>query len=217
MLPFYTTNPYPPPRILRSVDGITFTPLPAEAGTFLGDLVLNSPHDFKVRGFRSFAALKGKLFVTASDYRGVGLIIGSANPQAGNNAWSYAGPPAAEMPVWTLEVFNDHLYAVTGDRRFETGYEVHKTLAEGEMPYTFTRVVPAAAGQSVQALKALNALSVGVFQDRLYVGTDRQTENRVKGTTRGIWSPGIHGTSRWMRRSGNEWSAASLTDTSGEW
>ena len=176
VLPFYQTHTYPPPRILRSVDGVVFEPIPADSGTFLGDLVLNSPFEFRIRGFRSFAALKGKLFVTASDYRGVGLIIASENPKAGNNAWTYAGPTAAEMPVWTLEEFNDQLYAVTGDRRFEAGYEVYKTSADGPPPYTFTRVVSAAAGQSEQALKALNALSVGVFQGRLYVGTDRQTE-----------------------------------------
>ena len=176
VLPYYETRPYPAPRILRSVDGVLFEPLPAASGTFLGDLVLNSPQEFRVRGFRSFAALKGKLFVTASDYRGVGLIIASENPKAGNNAWAYAGPTAAEMPVWTLETFNDHLYAVTGDRRFEAGYEVHKTRADGPPPYAFQRVVASAAGQSNQKLKALNALSVGVFQGRLYVGTDRQTE-----------------------------------------
>ena len=176
VLPFYSTRTYPAPRILRSVDGLTFAPLPAQPGTFLGDIVQNSPQDLRVRGFRSFAALKGKLFVTASDYRGVGLIIASQNPKAGNNAWAYAGPTAAEMPVWTLETFNGHLYAVTGDRRTETGYEVHKTLADGPPPYFFQRVVTSAAGQSHQELKALNALSVGVFQGRLYVGTDRQTE-----------------------------------------
>jgi pimeloyl-ACP methyl ester carboxylesterase len=176
VLDYYKTHPYPSPRILRSVDGINFVPLRADAGTFLGDLVGNSPEEFRIRGFRSFAALKGKLFVTASDYRGVGLIIVSEDPQDGNNAWAYAGPTAAEMPVWTLATFNDHLYAVTGDRRFDTGYEVYKAVVDGLPPYFFQRIVSGAAGQTGQKLKALNGLSFGVFRDRLYVGTDRQTE-----------------------------------------
>ncbi len=176
LLPYYQTNPYPSPRILRSVDGVNFAPVPADPGTFLGDLVKNSPEDYKIRGFRSFTVLNEKLFVTASDYRGVGRILASANPEQGNEAWFYAGPTAAEMPVWTLETFNDHVYAVTGDRRFPTGYEVHKTDATGDSPYDFTQVVSAGAGQSLEKLRALNGLSLEVFQGKLYVGTDRQTE-----------------------------------------
>ena len=51
-------GPVPPPRILRSVDGETFQPIPQDPGTFMGDLML--------AGFRSLVSYKGKLYVLAS-------------------------------------------------------------------------------------------------------------------------------------------------------
>src|SRR5512133_1871448 len=40
----WDSNKLPPPRILRSTDGVTFRPLPQTPGTFLGDLPFNFDH-----------------------------------------------------------------------------------------------------------------------------------------------------------------------------
>ena len=145
-------------------------------GTFLGDIAQGTGEEVvKARGFRSIAVYKNKLFVTASDFRGVGFIIVSENPKAGNDAWQRASPPADELPVWTLKIFNNFLYCTTGDRRDRVGYGVYKTDAAGDPPFEFTPIVTN-GGFQVDALRSPDALSLEEFQDHLYVGSDRPPE-----------------------------------------
>ena len=175
-IPYYEASGFPPPRILRSVDGKNFEAIPQASGTFLGDIAQGTGEEVvKARGFRSIAVYKNKLFVTASDFRGVGFIIVSENPKAGNDAWQRASPPADELPVWTLKIFNNFLYCTTGDRRDRVGYGVYKTDAAGDPPFEFTPIVTN-GGFQVDALRSPDALSLEEFQDHLYVGSDRPTE-----------------------------------------
>ncbi|HLV01218.1 MAG TPA: hypothetical protein VKZ59_08130, partial [Acidobacteriota bacterium] len=175
-LPQYQGQGFPPPRILRSVDGENFAPIPQEPGTYLGDIVQLSSQENKVRGFRSLASYKGKLFATASDFRGLGIIIASSHPELGNDAWEQVSPPVQEFPVWTLKVFNGYLYCTTGDRVNPVGYGVYKTDAEGAAPYTFQPIVTQGAYQNEDVLRSPDALSMEEFQGKLYVGSDRPTE-----------------------------------------
>lgn len=179
-IPPYTFKTFPAPRILRSVDGVTFTPLPHNPGTFLGDISLNSPADHNIFGFRALVAYPPgttaqRLFATATDYQGVGIIIASDNPSAGNNAWYQVSPPAAQMAVWDIAVFNNRLYAVGGDRSNRQGYFVAYTDAQGPAPYTWTNVITQGAN-ATPGLGTQDALSMQVFNNQLYVGTDRPTE-----------------------------------------
>ncbi|HLV00820.1 MAG TPA: hypothetical protein VKZ59_06115, partial [Acidobacteriota bacterium] len=161
--------------ILRSEDGVNWTAIPQDPGTFLGDIVKNSPSELRVRGFRSLQALDGKLFATASDFRGVGFVIVSDNPAAGNDAWQQASPSALDFPVWTLKTFNGYLYATTGDSLNPIGYGVYKTDAQGSLPYSWIPIVTAGAFRP-DGLKSPNGLSLWEFQGKLYVGTNRPIE-----------------------------------------
>jgi hypothetical protein len=175
--PPYGSSPgsFPPPRLLRSVDGLAWEAVPQNPGTFLGDIAKDRPGAIKVRGFRSLAAHAGRLWVTASDFRGVGVIFASANPAAGDNAWAQASPAAEVLPVWTLYSWNGYLYCTTGDRTSPVGYGVYKTRGGGPGPYLFQPVVTQ-GGFQVPQYRSPDALSIAALNGKLYVGSDRPTE-----------------------------------------
>ncbi len=186
MIPPYDTQGYPNPRILRTTDGINFTAIPMDPGTFMGSIVANSTTEFKVRGFRDLVVYNGVMYATATDYIGTGSIIASSNPSAGNNAWQAVSPPTETMPVRTLLVFNNYLYVGGGDARvgqpnpnggavIPDGYFVYKTANPTTDLSSFTQIVTDGAGV-VAGQRAHDALSMAVFNNQLYVGTDRPTE-----------------------------------------
>ncbi|WP_300462911.1 alpha/beta hydrolase [Desulfobacula sp.] len=172
---------FPPPRLLRTTDGINFSEVPQDPNTFLGEIG-NTLIDEKTkfRSFRSLRVYNGTLFATLSDFIGSGVIIASANPSAGNDAWQQVSPPREEFPVWIMEVFNDYLYVATGltEQQDPTnpGYGVYKTKASGEIPYTFIPVVENGGYQSQEAFRSPNGLSIAEFNGQLYMGTNRPTE-----------------------------------------
>jgi len=157
----------PPPRILRTTDGVNFVPLPQTPGTFLGDLPFNPDHS----SFRSPISYRGKLFVLSGPIFGQGSLIGSADPQNGDNAWFLASPP--EVQFYETAVFNGWLYLGTFNP-FNGGYSVVKTRAEGTPPYQFITVVPNGAFLPVRPSKSV--VSMHEYLGRLYVGTASQTE-----------------------------------------
>ncbi len=186
MIPPYNTQGYPNPRILRTTDGINFTPIPMDPGTFMGSIVANSTTEFKVRGFRDLVVYNGVMYATATDFIGTGSIIASSNPSAGNNAWQAVSPPTETMPVRTLLVFNNYLYVGGGDARvgqpnpdggavIPDGYFVYKTANPTTDISSFTQIITDGAGV-VAGQRAHDALSMAIFNNQLYVGTDRPTE-----------------------------------------
>lgn len=161
----------PPPRILRSVDGVNFEPIPQDPGTFLAELPVEADDSSLIlgRSFRDMIVYKDRLYVTVSDLRGVGVLIESADPAAGNDSFRQVSPPS--MKVWGLQVFNDSLYFGLEN---ENGYLVVKTDASGEPPYNFTAIVT--NGGYKRGRRSEGALSMYPFKGSLYVGTDRPTE-----------------------------------------
>ncbi|MGH9894897.1 MAG: hypothetical protein ACREA0_23530, partial [bacterium] len=156
----------PPPRILRSTDGIAFTPIPQTPGTFLGDLPFNPDH----ASFRSAVSYRGKLFAISGPTFGQGALIASADPAMGDDAWFLASPPGVQF--YELVVFNDWLYL--GSFTPFIGYSVAKTRAEGTPPYEFVTVVPSGAYLPVRP--SVSVVSMHEYFGRLYVGTGTQTE-----------------------------------------
>ncbi len=163
----YDRTKLPPPRILRSTDGINFSPLPQTPGTFLGDLPFNSDHS----SFRAATSYNGKLFALCGPAFGQGSLIASANPSQGDNSWFLAGD--ANPIYYELEVFNGWLYLGGFDP--VGGYSVVKTKAEGSPPYQFITVVPAGGGLS-PATASKSVVSMHVYGGQLYVGTATFTE-----------------------------------------
>jgi hypothetical protein len=190
-----------PPRILRSTDGVTWTPLPQDPGTFLGDLSTTSESDqtYQNFGIRSGGQLNGVLYLQVGDYAGVGRVIGSIpglNPNGGDNNYQYVSPPAETLPVWILQNFNGFMYAGTGNPYSSPGaptqYGVWKTNGTGTAPYTWTPIINDNAGYA-DGLISNYVLSFQIFSDPtycpatdgtisggaggcLYVGTDQPSE-----------------------------------------
>ncbi|HEY63318.1 MAG TPA: hypothetical protein G4O02_01985 [Caldilineae bacterium] len=151
----------PPPRLLRTTDGLHFEAVPQDPGTFFGDLDRST--------LRTLAVYKGRLFVVAGAVQGDGVLLESDQPALGNDAFRQVSPEG--MRVFEMVVYNGYLYL--GLRDPQRGYAVVKTDAEGTPPYTFTPVVTDGA---YLPRPSLSVISMYVFRDRLYVGTDRPAE-----------------------------------------
>lgn len=159
----------PPPRILRSVDGLTWTPVPQTPGTFLGDLPFSADHT----SFRSPVSFGGKLFVLSGPIFGQGSLIASADPARGDDAWFLAAP--VDLVFYEMAEFNGWLYVGTFNP-IGGGYSVLKTRAQGQPPYRFQTVVPIGAYHPDPVRASRSVVSMNIFQGRLYVGTATQTE-----------------------------------------
>lgn len=150
----------PPPRLLRSTDGVTFEPVPQDRGTVLGDLDANN--------FRSLAVFRDKLYVTAGSIWGDGPLYESANPAAGNNTFRLVTPPG--MRVFSIEVFDNQLYVGTTD--VAGGWGIYRTTGLGSAPYTFVPVVTGAAHHPGEPSLPTSVISFETFNGSLYAGTD---------------------------------------------
>ena len=148
----------PPPRILRSTDGITFEPVPQDPGTVLGDLPWNS--------LRNPVTYNGRLYIQAGAVLGAGVLLEAADPRAGNDAFRVVSPPS--MIVSAMEAYNGALYVGTRDSR--NGYAVFKTEATGPLPYVYQNVIE--KGGYLPHLPDDEVLTMKVFRDHLYFGTD---------------------------------------------
>ena len=169
---------FPPPRLLHTSNGTDWVAVPQLPGTFMGEIGKPLPgSERKQRSFRALTFYGGRLFATVADYRGVGFVIASGNPAAGNNAWYRVTPIPEAFPVWNLTVFNNLLYATTGDKDVDnSGYGLYKTTAAGAPPYTWTPVVTNGGYQPDPRLRSPNGLSFAEFNGHLYLGTNRPTE-----------------------------------------
>jgi hypothetical protein len=177
---------FPPPRMLWTNDGVEWHEVPQAAGTFLGDLNIQTEARLK-RGFRSFASLRdangvNRLFVTVSDLIGVGRIIMSANPSAGNDAWRQVSPNADDFPVFTIYPHRNQLWvtATVGGNANPSGYGVFRTDAATPDPNnpSWFQFTPVATPGELQLplFRPDAAISMQEFQGSLYVGSDRPTE-----------------------------------------
>ncbi len=151
--------PMPPPRILRSIDGTTFEPVPQEPGTLLGDLGMDQA------SFRDMEIYNERLYVINGGAQGQGGVLESENPAEGNDSFRWITPQ--DMRAFEMATFNGFLYLGVTD---VSGYQIVKTDATGTPPYTFTPVVT--DGGFRRPLRSPIVLSMFVFKDRLYVGTD---------------------------------------------
>lgn len=128
--------------------------------------------------FRSIITFRNKLFVSPvgsvkegvmdRNFGDVAKLFVSADPLGGE--WAEAMPAsfgdATNLSVFCMAVFNDHLYAGTGNP--ERGFELWRTAAEGEPPYEWTRVLTRGAWRyNVNETTA----SMTAFNGALYVGS----------------------------------------------
>jgi hypothetical protein len=148
----------PPPRILRSTDGRTFSPLQGA--------VLNNPN---YASFRSLTVYKDRLYVIAIGKTGTPThLLESSDPASG--VFRVVNPPnfgdPVNIAVFELEVFAGHLYV--GTATATAGFQLLKTQAVGQPPYPFQKVL---AQGAYRGAENQNVVSLQAFKDHLYVGT----------------------------------------------
>jgi hypothetical protein len=145
----------PAARLLRSVDGVHFVPVPQTPGTFLGDLTYPC--------FRGITSLNGKLYILATDFSGRGVVIESADPKLGGNSFRQITP--AGSYAYEAFAYNGSLYVTFVHNQ---GFRVYRTSATGPLPYTFVPIM--IDGGYKEPTGNPIALSMTVFNNRLYIG-----------------------------------------------
>jgi hypothetical protein len=118
----------PPPRILRSTDGVNFEPVPQTPGTLMGDLPVSS--------LRNPFVDKGKMYVIGGLAQGSGFLLESANPAGGDD--DYVVASADNMIASAGAGYNDQLYVGTQNL---SGYRIYRADNSGTPPYDYTLVV----------------------------------------------------------------------------
>ncbi|MCA9939745.1 MAG: hypothetical protein KC418_13965 [Anaerolineales bacterium] len=152
-----------PPRILRSVDGVNFEPIPADPGTPLGGIQKTS-----LRNPTIHVGTDGitRLYVQAGSSKGSGAVFESANPGAGNNYWRKISP--ADMKFSHMASYNGALYM--GVRDPNSGFGVIRMYTDGgPLPYDFDYVLKN-GGDSPTDQPNVEVLSMMEFKGRLFVG-----------------------------------------------
>jgi hypothetical protein len=117
-------------------------------------------------GFRTLAVHDGRLFASAANLYGDGILFEARNPAGGNDHFRQVSPDG--MRVFEMASFQGSLYVGTRDRRH--GYAVVKTDAGGSDRHVFRPVVASGGGR--KGYPSHLALAMHVFKDRLYVGTE---------------------------------------------
>ncbi len=151
----------PCPRILRTTDGINFkaiSPDPDFPPCVEGN-------DSVVASYRSSAIYKGRLFLTGGNLQGTGILLETDDPAAGKQ--NLREVTTEDIRTWDMAAFNGYLYIGTRDPE---GYSVLKTTAEGDPPYELIPVITSGGYYPVKP--SITVVSMHVFEDRLYVGTD---------------------------------------------
>ena len=156
----------PGPVILRSDDGKNFVSVSRPG-------LINLP----INSLRLLIPFKGRLFTAPTgaaqgnpNTSGVTVIYESNDPA--NGEWRPVNQPgfgdSDNRTIFELRAFGDYLYAGTINNK---GFQIWRTLAEGEPPYQWTNVITKGAGRG-----SLNqiASSMIAFKDALYVGTGIQ-------------------------------------------
>jgi hypothetical protein len=139
--------------ILKSVDGVNWTPLASN-----------------IQGFstRAMVEHQGRLYMGALPLTGVAeaQLFTSINPQLGWEKVDLTGDPTRN-PQGNIDLllsYNDHLYVATAR---PTGFELWRTNGLLPLKDDWTLVVDKGAGDA----RNEHPWSLGVFNDHIYIGT----------------------------------------------
>ncbi len=149
--------------ILRSTDGWNFEPVTAPG---MGDAGVTS--------FRALVGFRDRLFTSPSGkgklwaYAESPVVLECVDPL--NDEWRAASVPGfgdpTELTVFDMAVFNDYLWAGTGNP--SGGFQVWRTRAHGEPPYHWERVMTAGAYRGRLNEVVMKMFS---FKNALYIGS----------------------------------------------
>ncbi len=182
---FYENDVVPPPRLLRSTDGLTFEEVPHDPGTVLGDVEKGS--------ITRLTNFQDRLYAIMGVLRGDGPLYEATDPASGNDSFRQITPEG--MQVFETASFNGYLYVGTvvdqpglprAGEAAQDGmgasvpvtdtqqYTVWKTDATGTPPYTFIPLLP--EDGYLPRVTNQNVISLFVYKGRLYAGTESPTE-----------------------------------------
>lgn len=135
-----------PPRLLRSVDGTTWTAVPQAPGSLLGDLGQPLPESaLLTTGFDQLVSLDGGTLVavvtTGPNDHVRGMLIASDDPGAGGDSWFAASPPPEEFPITGAVVFDGRLYVGVDSPYGKIPYSIYRSDGSGSIPFSFVPVV----------------------------------------------------------------------------
>lgn len=153
-------------NILRSVDGVSFAPIPKPSG--FGEFVTT---------LRLLVPFKGRLFTSPTGRAGGNpnaafstIVYETDDPLGGD--WIAVSEPGfgdeENISIFEMAAFGDHLYAGTANFK---GFQVWRTDAEGAPPYRWERLITEGGwrGRENQGIA-----SFCVFDDALYLGSGIQ-------------------------------------------
>jgi hypothetical protein len=150
-----------PPRILRSVDGETFAPLPTGPG-----VIHNTFGEQRPIGFRALLSFQGRLFASASGgLTGDGVLFEIRDPEGPSPQFVQVTPDT--IHIYELAAFNGTIYLGTGTP--DHGYSVFRVTDLTTTPFGVTQVLPEGAGRGIGIT---SVVSMHVFKGRLYVGAN---------------------------------------------
>jgi len=177
---FIAVNPdftpgLPPPRILRSVDGVNFEELPATPGTTLGDLGVIE--NINISSFNRMTTYDGKLYVIAGGDFGHGIIYAASDPALGDNAFARVSPPGYTFTY--MEPFNGFLYVGRGAQPVAASppYEVLKTNGSLSPYLSFTTVLTGLRLPAYQSANSSQSLAnMHAVGNALWIGSNQPPE-----------------------------------------
>ena len=159
----YASAEGPGAYILRSVDGEHFAPV-SKPGLL----------ELPTTSIRTLTVFKDRLFTSPTGRAGgspnaadIAVIYESRDPIQGE--WTPVNPPGFDDPdnvsIFEMAAFGDHLYA--GTINFKQGFQIWRTQADGDPPYTWEQVMSHGAYRG-----PLNqgVVSLAEFNGALYVG-----------------------------------------------
>ncbi|MEZ4767678.1 MAG: hypothetical protein R2844_04555 [Caldilineales bacterium] len=144
----------PPPRILRTTDGLNWEAVPQTPGTGLGD--------FPWASLRNPFVDKGRLYAIGGFAQGSGVLLESSDPAAGDD--SYGVVSAWGMLASAGAPFNNQLYVSTQSL---SGYKIYRTDNSGSAPYSYTQVINNGGYLSRPNNEVLSMME---YNGRLYAG-----------------------------------------------
>ncbi len=171
-----------PPRVLRSVDGVNFTPLPQDPGTVLGSIQKTSIRNPTVHVGSDGVS---RLYIQSGSSKGSGALFEAADPAGGNDNFRKIQPQDGNgefLKVSSVTSWGGYLYL--GIRDTETGFKVLKMDATGgPLPYPYEIIIDEGGYASYALSDVLNVeiLSMQEYDCYLYVGGNGITIGTVPG------------------------------------
>jgi hypothetical protein len=173
----YVVSTGPEGHILRTTDDVTFE-------------VITRPgcSCHMAFGFRPLVSLRGRLYTSTvgapmlPNISAYPAVLESDDPARGAldpSVWRPVSTPGfgdpANMTIFEMAVFQDHLYAGVGNPH---GFQIWKTAATGPLPYRWTPVVTDGGHQGSSGPPAV--ISLCPFGEWLYVGSGHPPRNSTR-------------------------------------